>query len=304
MSRSARTGGGWGFVAFPLAVVFLFTALPTIMGIGLSLCEWTGGGWPRFLGLQNYSQALHDRTLHNALVNTVLFALGTVPLTIVLAFLLAIAMNAAWFRGRTLLRTVFFLPTVISVVAIGLIWRWVLEPSSAGLLNDALTSLVNLPCTLHLTATRVQPNWPEWLGNSPWGLASVVVISTWRGLGFAIVLYLAALSQVPQSSYDAAAVDGASGWQIVWRIAWPSVWPMTFFLLITGLIGALQVFDIIIVMIGTFEQRWTDMLNVYLYREFTRSRLGYSATIGVVLLAATALVTLAQVLWWRGRERT
>jgi ABC-type sugar transport system permease subunit len=78
---------------------------------------------------------------------------------------------------------------------------------------------------------------------------------------------------------------------------------MTFFLLITGLIGALQVFDIIIVMIGTFEQRWTDMLNVYLYREFTRSRLGYAATIGVVLLAATALVTAAQVLWWRGRER-
>jgi ABC-type sugar transport system permease subunit len=294
-------GGGWRFVAFALAIVFLFTALPTVLSMGLSLFEWSGGGWPRFVGLQNYAQAVHDRTLRNALVNTLLFAAGTVPLTILLAFPLAVAMNAPWFRGRTALRTVFFLPTVISIVAIGLIWRWVLEPSSAGLLNATLTSLVNIPHTLGLGAA-MQPRWPEWLGNNNWGLTSLIVVSTWRGLGFAIVLYLAALGNVPQASYDAAAVDGAGPWRTMWRITWPGVWPMTFFLLVTGVIGALQVFDIVFVMIGTFEQPATDMLNVYLYREFVRSRLGYAATIGVVLLAVTALLTLVQITWLR-RDR-
>lgn len=288
-------------MAFPLAIIFLFTALPTALGVALSFFEWTGGGWPRFVGFQNYAQAAGDKTLLNALENTLLFALGTVPLTIALAFPLAVAMHAPWFRGRTLLRTVFFLPTVISIVAIGLIWRWVLEPSSAGLLNYVLTSVVNLPHALGLTQTPYQITWPEWLGSSPWGLVSVIVVSTWRGLGFAVVLYLAALGNVPQASYDAAAVDGAGPWHTMWSITWPAVMPMTFFLLITGMIGALQVFDLIIVMIGTFEQRWTDMLNVYLYREFTRSRLGYAATIGVVLLTATVLVTAAQLAWWRRR---
>ncbi len=308
---------GWGFVAFPLAIIFLFTALPTIVGVALSLFEWTGGGWPRFVGLQNYATAFGDRTLGRALINTLLFAAGTVPLTILLAFPLAVAMNAPWFRGRTALRTIFFLPTVISIVAIGLLWRWVLEPSSAGLLNHALTTmgLESLP-NQAFEALNVVAGWlhlpqfvapdarhPEWLAGTPLGLATIIAVSTWRGLGFAIVLYLAALGNVPQASYDAAAVDGAGPWQIMWRITWPSVRPMTFFLLITGLIGALQVFDIIIVMMGQFEQNWTDMLNVYLYREFGRSRLGYAATIGVVLLAATGLVTAAQLaLWRRGRE--
>ncbi len=290
-------------VAFPLTIIFLFTALPTVVGVGLSLFEWTGGGWPRFVGLQNYATAAHDATLHAALRNTLLYAAGTVPLTILVAFPLAVAMNAPWFRGRTVLRTIFFLPTVISIVAIGLLWRWVLEPSQTGLLNATLTDIVNLPHALGLVAERIQPHWPEWLGSNPLGLVTIILVSTWRGLGFAIVLYLAALGNVPQSSYDAAAVDGAGPWQIMWRITWPSVRPTTFFLLITGLIGALQVFDIVVVMIGTLEQRWTDMLNVYLYREFSRSRMGYAATIGMVLLAATVMVTAAQLaLWRRGRD--
>ncbi len=299
--RAGNSWRGWAFVAFPLAIIFLFTALPTVVGVGLSLCEWTGSGWPRFIGLRNYATAVGDRTLHSALLNTLLFAAATVPLTIILAFPLAVAVNASWFRGRTPLLTIFFLPTVVSIVAIGLLWRWVLEPSPAGLLNAMLTELANLPAAVGL-AERTAVRWPEWLGGTPLGLTTIVAVSTWRGLGFAVVLYLAALSNVPQASYDAAAVDGAGAWQIMWRITWPSVRPTTYFLVITGLIGALQVFDVVIVMIGTLEQPWTDMLSVYLYREFNRSRLGYAATIGVVLLAATMAVTAAQVgLWRRGR---
>ncbi len=293
---------GWAFVAFPLAIILVFSALPTVAGVALSLFEWTGGGAARFVGLENFQRAVHDATLLTALRNTLIFAIITVPLMIVLAFPLAVALHARWFVGRTLMRTVFFLPTVISIVAIGLLWRWVLEPSSAGLLNHFLDALVNLPHALRLASTVPPVKWPEWLGNNEWGLATIIGVSTWRSLGFAIVLYLAAIGNVPQSSYDAAAVDGASPWQTMWHITWPGVRPMTIFLLITGMIGALQVFDVVLVMIGVFEQAYTDVLNVYLYREFTHSRLGYAATIGVIVLLATVIVTVVELAWARRRE--
>ncbi len=299
----SESASGWAFVAFPLAVIFLFTALPTGAGVALSLFEWSGGGAARFIGLQNYRQAVGDDTLHHALRNTLIFALVNVPLTIMVAFPIAVALHARWFIGRTLARTLFFMPMVISIVAIGLIWRWVLEPSSAGLLNHLLDGAVNLPHALGL-GPAVQADWPNWTGNNPWGLATIIAVSTWRGLGFAIVLYLAAIGNVPQSYYDAAAVDGAGPWRTMWRITWPCVWPMTFFLLVTTMITALQVFDIVYVMIGEIEQPWTDVLNLYLYREFRQSRLGYAATVGVVVLCATVLITLVQFFGFARRQET
>jgi multiple sugar transport system permease protein len=303
--RSASTPyRNWTFVAFPLAIVMVFTAVPTLFGVGLSLFEWSGGGSVRFIGVQNYEQALGDDTFWHALRNTLIFAVVSVPLTVVLAFPIAVALHAPWFLGRTFMRTCYFLPTIVSIVAIGLIWRWVLEPSNAGLLNhliDKVVKWVDVPYAMGWSATAFHVKRPDWLGNSPWGLATITIVSIWRGLGFSVVLYLAAVGQVPRSLYDAAAVDGATSWQTMWRVTWPSVRPMTFFLLITGMITALQVFDIVYVMIGQLEQSWTDVLNLYLYREFIASRLGYAATLGVFVLTATILVTLAQV-WLLKRE--
>ncbi|MBL1215903.1 MAG: sugar ABC transporter permease [Planctomycetes bacterium] len=287
----------WGFIAFPLAIVMLFTALPTLAGLLLSLFEWSGGGSPRFIGLKNYTDLIASSAFWPALCNTLLFAAFTVPLTVFFAFLIAAALNAPWFIGRTTMRTIFFLPTVVSIVAIGFIWSWVLDSTDAGLLNHVLTDIVGLPRA-----------WlPEWLGNNPWGLASVIMVSIWRGLGFSIVLYLAAVSNVPRALYDAAAVDGANSWQTLWNVTWPGVRPMTVFLLITGLIGALQVFDVVLVMIGEGGQRWTDVLNLYLYREFTNNRLGFAAAIGSVVLLLTVIMTVAQLKWLNrpeGRTRT
>lgn len=293
---------GWRFIAFPLAIIFLFTALPTLAGVILSLFEWTGGGTAQFVGGRNFAQASSDPALGRALRNTLILALVSVPVTVLFAFPIAVALHAPWFVGRTLVRTLVFMPTIVSIVAIGLIWRWVLEPGSAGLLNNALDTLVALPQTLGLAAEAPNVDWPNFLGGSPWGLGTLIVISVWRALGFSVVLYLAALGGVPQSTYDAAAVDGAGPWQTMWRITWPAVRPMTLFLLITGMIGALQVFDIVYVMIGKVEQPWTDVLNLYLYREFSRSRMGYAATIGVVILAVTSIVTALQLLWLRRGE--
>lgn len=288
-----RSRNAWLFLAFPLTIIVCFTALPSLAGIALSFFEWSGGGGPRFIGLENY-RALHAAgPFWPALRNTLVFAVVTVPVTVGGAFLISAALNAEWFRGRTTLRTILFIPTIVSIVAIGFIWRWVLDPSPAGLLNHALESI-----GLQREAL------PDWLGHTPWGLATIIGVSIWRGLGFSIVLYLAALGGVPRSMYDAAAVDGATSWQTLWNITWPGVRPMTFFLLVTGMIGALQVFDIILVMIGTSATGWTDVLNLYLYREFTLNRLGYASAIGVVILLLTILITALQwrVLGWSSEE--
>lgn len=289
-SRDSRSG--WSFIAFPLVVLFVFSVIPTLLGIGLSLFEWDGGETPRFIGVRNYVDLLHDPAFEAAFANTILFTIYTVPLTIVLAFLVAVALNASWFVGRSLLRLIFFLPTVISIVAIGFIWRWVLESSDAGLLNHVLVEV------FHVDRSRV----PDWLVDDGWALGMIVMISIWRGLGFSIVLYLAALGSVGRAQYDAAAVDGAGGWATLWNVTWPGVRPMTIFLCITGVIGALQVFDIVFVMVGQLERPATDVLNLVLYREFTQDRLGYAAAIGVVVLVITLLVTIVQLAWLRQRE--
>jgi len=283
-------------VAFPLAIIFLFSALPSVAGVGLSFFELSGESDLRFVGLQNYQAAFtEDPLLRAAIRNSLLFAVGAVPTTVLLGFLIAVALNARWFIGKTVCRTVVFLPTVVSIVAIGYLWTWVLDAQS-GLLNTAL----------EVTGIRelLFPGGPPmWLGDSPLALGSLMAIHVWRGVGFSVILYLAALGQVPRSHYEALALDGASAWQATWYVTWPAVRPMTAFLLITGVIGALQVFDLVFVMTEGTGQ-WTTVLNVQLYKEFASNRLGYAAAIGVIVLLLSAAVTLVQFRYFRGRGAT
>lgn len=276
-------------------IIAIFTAVPTLAGALLSLFEWSGSAAPKFIGLQNYYAVFNtDQQAGFAARNTIIFAIGTVPITVVLSFLAAVVMRAEWLRGRALLRTIYFLPTVISIVAIGFLWRWLLDPH-AGLVNTMLE-------TLGIDAVASQ--WPlPWLGDSPWSLGALCFVHVWRNLGFCIVLYLAALSRVPRSLYEAGAVDGAGGWRTTWRLTWPAVKPMTVFVVVTSSIWSLQVFDLVWVITGGAQQTWTDVLNTHLYREFSANRLGYAAMIGVIVLLLTALVTGAQLWWMRDRTR-
>lgn len=291
MNRDSRSA--WMFLAFPLAVIVVFTALPTLAGVLLSFFEWSGSGSPRFIGLRNYIDAIgNDPQLRYAMRNTVLFAAITVPITTVLSFLLAAALHATWFRGSGILRTIFFIPSVVSIVGVGFIWRWILDPQ-AGLLNATLAA-----CGLEPVVGT-----PLWLGDNPSAFAAIVGVHIWRNVGFGVVLYLAAMSRIPQSHYEAAAIDGAGAWSRLWRITWPGVKPMTVFLAVTGAIWSLQAFDLIWVLTGGSEKRWTDVLNTVLYREFQANRLGYASTIGVIVLALSAIVTAMQLRVFSRRQQ-
>ena len=280
-----RSRSAYWFIAFPMAVLFVFTLLPTVAGLGLSLFSWAGSGRPTFVGVQNFVQLARDESFRPAVRNTLLFVVATVPISVVAAFGLAVIASAPWFRGKTMARTCIFLPTIVSIIAVGVVWRWLLA-DQGGLLPGAIRSVGLRP--------------PSFLDGS-WAFVSIVLVQIWRGVGFCFVLYLAALAGVNRNLYEAARVDGASRWAVVRHITWPAVGPMTVFLLVTGVIGALQVFDVVWAMTSRAETDATRVLNLYIFREFKQSRLGYAAAIGVVIFSLTLIVTWGQLRLLRGR---
>lgn len=297
-----RSANAYAFLAFPLTILLLFTLLPTVAGLALSLFQWDGSGPARFVGLQNFRHLVRDPRFTPALQNTLVFVVGTVPATVALAFFLAVALHARWFVGRTLIRTLLFLPTIVSIVAIGFVWRWLLD-DQGGLIPAAAAALTDGPPPGFLQGGPVQ----LWIGSAriatlpwlTWPMVSVIVVSIWRNIGFCVVLYLAALSGVNESLGEAAGVDGAGRARVLRHITWPQVAPMTLFLLVTGVIGALQVFDVVWAMTAGTETMGTTVLNLYIYREFQQSRLGYAAAIGVVIFGLTAAATAGQLLLYR-----
>ena len=280
-----RSRSAYWFIAFPMAVLFVFTLLPTVAGLGLSLFSWDGSGRPTFVGVQNFVQLARDESFRPAVRNTLLFVVATVPISVLAAFGLAVIASAPWFRGKAVARTCIFLPTIVSIIAVGVVWRWLLA-DQGGLLPGAIRSVGLRP--------------PSFLDGS-WAFVSIVLVQIWRGVGFCFVLYLAALAGVNRNLYEAARVDGASRWAVVRHITWPAVGPMTVFLLVTGVIGALQVFDVVWAMTSRAETDATRVLNLYIFREFKQSRLGYAAAIGVVIFSLTLIVTWGQLRLLRGR---
>lgn len=274
------------FVWFPIAILAVFTLAPTAAGLVLSLFTWDGAGRPAWAGLSNFRGLARDPMFWPSVRNTLLFVAGTVPATVLLAFALAVLADAAWFRGRTLVRTCIFIPTIVSVIAVGVVGRAVLQ-RDGGLVPELMRAAGLTP--------------PGFLDEGYWPLASIMAVQVWRGVGFCFVLYLAALAGVNRSLYEAARVDGASRWSVVRHVTWPQVSPMTVFLLVTGVIGALQVFDIVWAMTLQAESTRTTVLNLQIYREFDRSRYGYASAIGVVIFALTLAATAGQLWVMRGR---
>ncbi|MBL8765374.1 MAG: sugar ABC transporter permease [Phycisphaerae bacterium] len=285
-AKRGSAWGGWGLIAFPMAVLTVFTLAPTAAGLALSVFEWDGSSAPVFIGARHYAGLLADERFGPALRNTLIFALAGVPLSVLAGFALALACDAPWFRGRAVVRTLLFLPQIVSVAATGLMWRWLLD-GTGGALPGALRSA-------GIAA-------PDFLQAGWWPLASLIVIGVWRQAGFCMVLYLAALSNVSRSLYEAGRVDGAGSWGLLRHVTWPQAMPMTGFLTLTGLISALQVFDLVIVLVGDVESPATATLNVLVFREFRQGRLGYASAIGTMIFALTMTVTALGLLRPRAR---
>jgi multiple sugar transport system permease protein len=240
------------------------------------------------LGLENYRTMLGDPTFVRALVNTALFTVITVPLSMGLGLALAVLMNSV-LPARKVWRTVVYLPLVISGVSVGLIGTF-LYNEVIGVVNKVLVAL---------GAGSGIP----WQSNGGWAFASVVLVTVWIRVGFSMIIYLAALQAVPADLYEASALDGANGWQRFRNITVPLVGPATFFLIIMNVIYSFQVFDTIFVLTNGGPGASTEVLGTWAYKVAfgpTRNQ-GYGAAIGVVIFVLTLIFTIVQ--WRTNRTR-
>ena len=269
------------FIAPNMIVFTVFLFVPMLLAIYMSFNEWSLIEAPTFIGLGNYVQMVQDPQFWQALGNTLLFTVGTVPVNIALGLLVATGLNRR-LPGRGLLRSIFFVPVVISGVAVALVGAWIFN-DSYGVINNGLMAL----------GFDAVP----WLTSERWAMFSIIVMALWLGIGFNMVIYLAALQGISPEYYEAAQIDGASGWARFRNITWPLLGPTTFLLVILGVISSLHVFDLIFVMTAGGPGFSTTVLVMYLYQTaFQNLQMGYASAMGVVLFLLLLSFTAFQ---WR-----
>jgi len=302
--RRAEALAAVGFL-LPNVIGFLvFTLLPVIAAFALSLTDYdlsrlsTGA---HFVGLRNFVQLLgfhsesgglvpNDREFWQYLGNTLFLMLG-LPLNIIGAFLLALLLNRR-LRGVTLFRTIYFLPTVASAVAVCVLWRWIFhyQPDQIGLLDSLLLRLgLSHP--------------PAWLDSRLWAKPAFIIMGLWTGLGgYNCILFLAGLQNIPEELYEAAELDGAGAWARLRHITWPLLTPTTFFIITMSIIAGFQGgFVAAYLMTGGGPAGATTTLMLYIYNHaFAWKQMGYAAAVAVVLFGLVFGFTLVH--WRLGRR--
>ena len=258
-----------GFVAF--------TAIPIIISIALGFTEWTVTRPPRFIGLDNYIRMFtRDPLFVDSLRATLGFVAISLPLKLIFGLGLALLLNLQ-IPGINFYRTVFYIPAVISGVAVSLMWIWLLQPDT-GVVNTLLS---------YIGITG-----PKWFWDKDWALPSVALMSVWR-VGGASIIYLAGLQNIPAQLYEAAEIDGANAWRRFWRITLPLLTPVIFFQLIIELIDSFKVFTEAFVITRGGPLRSTYFFLLYFYEEaFTNFNMGYASALALVLTIIILLTTV------------
>lgn len=273
---------GWVFFAPTLAGLLILNIIPIFQTIYKSFFQ-TGafGRGNRFVGLENYARMFSDGQVWQSLLNTFVYTLIEVPASILIALILAAMLNRKM-RGRSVYRTIYFLPMVAAPAAVAMVWRW-LYNSEFGLLNHLL-KLVGLGPV-------------NWISDPNIALVSVGIVGIWSVIGYNMVLFLAGLQEIPGDYYEAAEIDGAGPVRQFLNITIPPISPTTFFVTTTRIIAAMQVFDVIYMMIDRANPALpTTQSLVYLFYKysFIESDQGYGSAIVVLLLAIIMVLTVIQ----------
>jgi multiple sugar transport system permease protein len=275
----------WTAYLFLSPVLILF-AIFTFFSVGyafwLSFHEWNIlEPHKPFVGLDNYSRLLSDDRFRQATLNTLYYTAVAVPLTIGIGLLVALMLNTS-IHARGLFRTLFYLPVITPLVIASIIWKWVYN-GDYGLLNYYLMKLhiINEPLL--------------WLADPNLAMPSVIITSVWKGVGFAMVVYLAGLQSIPEDYYDAAKIDGASGWRRLKDITFPLLSSTTLFLFVISILGSFQVFTQIFIMTNGGPLGKTRTIVWYIYTTaFKDYDMGYAAAMAFGLFAMMLVFTLVQ----------
>ena len=281
MSRRSRISNlqGWLFI-MPAALIFLlFIFAPMGVALFISLQEWNMMSSMEFVGLRNYAEMFQSDHFWNAFRISILYVIGTVPVTVVLGIVLAIMLNSI-LHAVSLLRIMIYLPVITSMAAAAIVFQYIFEPTF-GLANHVLQSL-GLPRLM-------------WLNDPTQALVAVVIVGIWKRVGYNTIILLAGLQAIPSYYYEAAIIDGASSLQMIRRITIPLLSAVTFFVTVMQIIASMRVFTSIVIMTSGGPARGTDVLPYFLYRNaFQYFRMGYASAIAYFLFAVIFLFTLLQ----------
>ena len=281
--------------ALPHLILFVvFLLVPVLYGFFISLHSWhVLAKTHPLVGLANYRAALSDDIFWIALRNTVSFVVLVVPLGNLVSLLLALGL-AALRRFGTVYKVVYFLPVVISIAVVAVLWRW-LYNTEIGLLNLYLKNMVGALRTIGLPLPAFEPI--PWLSKPAWVMPSIALMSIWWTAGGNMVIYLAGIHNIPDDYHEAATLDGASGWQRFWRITWPLLRPTTLFCLVFSVLAAFQIFGQSYVLFapGSGPARSGLTLALYMYLQgFNQYQLGYGTAVAYLLFAIVLVLTILQ----------
>ncbi|MBF6612626.1 MAG: sugar ABC transporter permease [Chloroflexi bacterium] len=285
---------GWLFVS-PFVVGFLlFFAGPMLFAAFISLNQWPVLGDPTFVGTLNFQNMLSDNLFWKSLKITTIYTLFSVPLGMIAGLALAMLLNQK-IRGMALFRTLYYVPAVITGVALALLW-WMMFNTEYGLINGAL----------RLFGVDAIP----WLTTTNWVLPALIIMSLWQ-VGGGVVIYLAGLQGIPSELYEAASIDGATGWSRFWHITIPMLSPVLLFNLVLGVIGSFQSFTNALIMTNGGPSQASLFFVLYIYRSaWLYNQMGYAAALSWALFAVILImvivifrVTSARVFYAGGSTR-
>ena len=282
MSRLRSALLGYGLLAPSIFGVVCFLLLPMLVVGWLSLHRWDLLSPIRYVGLDNWRSVLSDADFGNSLLITLAFIAIVVPTQVALG-LAAGAMLARGLPGTAIFRALYVIPWICSPLAVAVLWRWILAPTD-GVVGTVLGRRI------------------EWLTDPGLALPVVSAVTVWTNVGYVALFFLAGILAIPPQVHDAARIDGATGWQRFWRITCPMLRPTFFFVSVTGVVSAAQVFDTVYALTGGGPAGRTDLVAHRIYAEaFGAAAIGRAAVMALVLFALLAGVTVVQHLYFRNR---
>lgn len=275
-----NTATAYLFLLPNLIGFLIFTLIPILCSLALSVMEWDSSNPMVFVGLDNFKRLFTDDTFKISLWNTVYYSIFTVPLTMISALALAMILNQK-LKGINIFRTVFFFPHVASLVAIAVVWNLLFHPT-LGPINNILRAIgISNP--------------PGWTASVDWAMPVVIIVSIWKSMGYYMILYLSGLQAIPRELYEAAKVDGANAFQRFKNITLPMLTPTTFFVSIMLTIACFKVFDLVSVMTNGGPGRATNVLVYNIYNTaFVNYEFGYASAISMVLFVIVLVITVIQ----------
>jgi multiple sugar transport system permease protein len=260
--------------------LIIFTLIPITVAFALSFVKWDFANPMEFVGLRNFGKLMNDDGFKISFFNTIYYSVVSIPLTMVCSLFLSLLLHQR-IKGMKWFRTIYFFPHISSMVAVAVVWCMLYHPSM-GPINQFLRLLgLNTP--------------PDWLNSVVWAMPAVILMSVWKQMGYYMIIYLAGLQAIPEQLYEAATIDGATGWTKFRYITLPMLSPSTFLISILLVINSFKIFDQIVIMTDGGPGRATNVLVYYIYQQaFLNFRFGYASAIALVLFIMALVVTVIQ----------